>query len=329
MSSLNGKKILFFAPKFFNYEIAIQEELEKQGAIVHLYDERGNPSSIEKIIIRKCPFLLKSKIYKYYKKIVASESNFTPDYIFFLSPESATKECLELLKNTFPNTYFILYMYDSLKNKNAKFIYQYFDKCLSFDPEDCKNYNFIFRPLFFMNSFEVSNKKTVYKYDFCFIGTIHSDRAKILYQLKKTFDLNGYSYFYYLYIPGKLMYLLRWCTNKYVRKFGNKYIYSKPIEKKIVSDVSEHTKYIIDINHPKQIGLTIRTIEMLGLKRKILTTNENIKNYDFYNPCNQIVVSRKNVVLPSSTITDDYENVDDKIYYSYSLKSWVLQVFSL
>lgn len=329
MSSLEGKKVLFFAPKFFNYEGAIKEELERQGAVVHLYDERGNPSSLEKIIIRKCPFLLKSKIYNYYKNIIDSEKDFSPDYVFFLSPETATKECMDLLRRTFPSAKYILYMYDSLENKNAKYIYSCFDRCLSFDSDDCKNYGFVFRPLFFMNSFESSSTVQDFKYDFCFIGTIHSDRAKILYQLKKQFDSKGYSYFYYLYVPGKMMYIFRWLLDKYVRKFGRKYIYTVPIEKTVVSDVSEHSKYIIDINHPKQIGLTMRTIEMLGLKRKILTTNENIKAYDFYRPTNQIIVSRKNVVIPTNSVSDSYETIDEKVYTSYNLKSWIMQVFDI
>lgn len=329
MSLLQGKKILFFAPKFFGYENAIKDELESQGAVVHLYDERDNPSSLEKIIIRKCPFLLKNKIYSYYKRIINTEEKFSPDYVFFLSPETATKECINLLRNNFPAAKFILYMYDSLRNKNAKYIYKYFDRCLSFDPDDCKRYNFIFRPLFFMNSFEASKNVQNYKYDFCFIGTIHSDRAKILYQLKKQFDANDYSYFYYLYVPGKMMYMLRWIFDKYVRKFGEKYIHTVPIEKKVVSDVSKHSKCIIDINHPKQIGLTMRTIEMLGLKRKILTTNENIKDYDFYNPANQIVVSRKNIIIPKQNVSEIYETLDDKIYNLYNLKSWVLRIFDL
>ena len=329
MSSLSGKRILFFAPKFFNYELAIKEEMQRQGATVHLYDERGNPSSIEKIIIRKWHFLLKSKIHKYYKNVVDLEKEFFPDYIFFLSPEAATKECIELMKSVFPKAKLILYMYDSLKNKNAKYIYKFFDKCLSFDSDDCKNYGFFFRPLFFANSFEPSNTEIEYEHDFCFIGTIHSDRARILYQLRKQFDTNGYSYFYYLYIPGKLMYVLRWIFDRYVRKFDKKYIYTTPIEKDRVAEVSEHSRCIIDINHPKQTGLTMRTIEMLGLKKKLLTTNEHIKDYDFYNPSNQIVVSRKNIIVPADNVTDRYAAVDDEIYNSYSLNAWVLQVFDI
>lgn len=327
MSSLQGKKILFFAPKFFGYELAIKKELEQQGAIVHLYDERGNPSSLEKIIIRKFSFFIKSKIYNYYKEIIDSEKKNSPDYVFFLSPETVTKECIDMLKLVFPAAKFILYMYDSLRNKNARYVYKLFDRCLSFDFVDCKNFGFVFRPLFFMNSFEPKKKVLEYKYDFCFIGTIHSDRAKILYQLKEQFDANSFSYFYYLYIPGKLMYILRWILDKYVRKF--KKIYTVSIDKSEVSEISERSRYIIDINHPSQIGLTMRTIEMLGLKRKLLTTNENIKDYDFYRPENQIVISRKNICIPINDVTDKYKTIDDKIYNSYSLSSWILQVFDL
>ncbi len=252
MSSLEGKKILFFAPKFFNYENIIKEALENKGAEVHLYDERGNPSSIGKILIRKVSFLIKKKIFRYYKAIVNQEKRFHPDYIFFLSPETATSECISLLKENFPDAKFILYMYDSLQNKNARKIYALFDRCLSFDSEDCKQYGFVFRPLFYSKSFVLSSEIKEYDYDFCFIGTVHSDRAKILYDLKTFCDKNNLRYYYYLYIPGILMLYVRRLLDKNIRKL-NDYIHLEAISKSEVSYISERSKYIIDINHPKQV----------------------------------------------------------------------------
>lgn len=329
MSSLQGKKVLFFAPKFFNYEVAIKEEIECQGATVHLYDERCNPSSLEKIIIRKCPFFMKNKIFKNYSLIIKKEEDFSPDYIFFLSPETATKECIDLMKKTWPNSLFILCMYDSIKNKNAKNIYMLFDRCLSFDPNDCKKYNFIFRPLFFMKAFEAKNEDISYRYDFSFIGSVHSDRAKILYKLKEEFDKEDLSYYYYLYFPGKLMYLARFILDPYIRKFPKKYLYTKAIDKNTVADISKHTRCIIDINHPKQTGLTMRTIEMLGLNQKILSTNRNIKNYDFYEPLNQLIVDRNKIEIDSTFVKSKYTPVEDSIYSKYKLESWVSDVFNL
>ena len=73
----------------------------------------------------------------------------------------------------------------------------------------------------------------------------------------------------------------------------------------------------------------MRTIEMLGLQRKILTTNPYIKDYDFYNPNNQIIVSRKIIEINPENITDKYESIEEEIYDSYKLKSWVDKVFNV
>lgn len=64
---------------------------------------------------------------------------------------------------------------------------------------------------------------------------------------------------------------------------------------KIISD----SKCILDSSQDGQIGLAIWIIEYLGAKRKVITTNADVKNYDFY--------KEKNVY----------------IYKKYSLKSWL------
>ena len=201
MSLLQGKKILFFAPRFFGYENEICKEIENQGGIVKFYDERNNPSSVEKIFLRKAHFLMESKITRYYKNVCIKEQTFNPDYVLFISPETVNEKSVHTLKETFPDAKFILYMWDSIENKNAKKVYKLFDKCLSFDSEDCKTYGFKFRPLFFIKAFEkeAATSTDACKYDFSFIGSVHSDRARILNRLKKIFDKNDLSYFYYIY----------------------------------------------------------------------------------------------------------------------------------
>ena len=53
---MKGKRVLLFAPRFFGYENYIKEEIERQGGVVRLYDERNHPSAVEKILIRKAHF---------------------------------------------------------------------------------------------------------------------------------------------------------------------------------------------------------------------------------------------------------------------------------
>lgn len=329
MSSLQGKKVLFFAPKFFGYENEICKEIEAQGGIVKFYDERNNPSSIEKVLLRKAHFLMENKITNYYKCVSEKERDFNPNYVLFISPETVNKKSIIFLKKIFVKSKFILYMWDSIENKNAKHVYQYFDKCLSFDTNDCKKYGFKFRPLFFIRAFEKEINTKKCKYDFSFIGSIHSDRAKILNQLRKCFDLSKLKYFYYLYVPGKLMLFTRTLLSKDFRELKKAgFVHISSISKNDISEITANSNYIIDINHPKQIGLTMRTIEMLGAHRKILTTNKYIREYDFFNSSNQIVVSRNSINIDVTHLINGYSNVTETVYNKYKISTWLKEIFS-
>lgn len=324
---LKNKKVLLFAPKFFNYEQLIKQSIEEKGAIVHLYDERNNPSSLDKILYRKAKFLMKRKIKTFYDEISKSEIDFGPDYVVFINPETIDDYSISKLKSSFVNSKFIVYMWDSCENKNVKKYFRYFDKCLSFDRNDCEKYNLQFRPLFYNRQFE-ENNNTEYKYAFSFIGTVHSDRAKILGEIKKICDENNLPYYFYLYVPGRLLLGLRLLLNPAFRKWDKNYIHIKPLNNEEAAKVLASSYYIIDINHPKQTGLTMRTIEMIGLNRKILTTNMDVVNYDFYNTVNQMVIDRNKVSIPIEDIRKPYQVVEKNIYDKYSISSWIEDIFS-
>ena len=183
-----------------------------------------------------------------------------------------------------------------------------------------------FRPLFYIKTMQAQRVDS-YKYDFSFIGTIHSDRAEILYNLKKYCDEHGLTYYYYLYIPGNLLYTMRKATDSYVRKLGQ-YIHLEPTSKKTIAEISENTRCVIDINHPKQTGLTMRTIEMLGLHQKILTTNQNVRNYDFYEPGNQLVIGRDEIKIDKGLLGKPYVSVPEDVYEEYSIHSFVMDIFN-
>ena len=328
IDNLKGKRVLMFCPKFFNYQELIKIEIENQGATVHLYDERNNPSSIEKMLLRKTRFLVEKKISKFYSNVIEKESRFDPDYIFFVNIEAAGKTELKKLHKKFPDSKFVLYMWDSSKNKsNLRNILTFFDKKFSFDRDDCEKYGMQFRPLFYSESVKVKNNKNNFKYDVSFIGTIHSDRAKILYQIKKYCEKNNLSYYFYLYVPGGLLLFLRMIFTVDLKKWGKKYIHTIPLDKNKVSEISNATRCVIDINHPDQTGLTMRTIEMLGLKRKMMTTNSNIRAYDFYRSENQFIIDRNNFSLDINKLKNEYVNIPDDIYKKYSLKNWVDDIF--
>lgn len=78
-----------------------------------------------------------------------------------------------------------------------------------------------------------------------------------------------------------------------------------------------------------QRGLTMRNIEMIGLKKKLVTTNKDIIHYDFYNPQNICIIDRSNPIIPDSFIKLPYLDIPQEIYQLYYIESWIRDVLSL
>ena len=72
----------------------------------------------------------------------------------------------------------------------------------------------------------------------------------------------------------------------------------------------------------------MRSIEMLGAERKLITTNAAIKEYDFYNPNNICVIDRNNPVIDKQFLSIPYESVSPELYHKYSLDGWLEYIFT-
>ena len=64
----------------------------------------------------------------------------------------------------------------------------------------------------------------------------------------------------------------------------------------------------------------MRTIEMVGLRKKLITTNAEIVNYDFYDSSNICIINRNSPVLDQNFISVPYKELPDSIYQKYSLR---------
>jgi hypothetical protein len=333
MILLNKKKILLIAARFFGYEEEIKSKLEELGAQVDYYDQRPSNSFFAKGLIRINKNLLTRKIEKYYATIIERTRYTEYDFVLFISPETITKRSYFELRKAQPKARFILYMWDSIKNKgkNTHDIISHFDDRFSFDREDCNisHWNIKYRPLFFLNAYTEISERPKKKYDLLFIGTIHSDRFKILSQIEAICRQQNLSWFYYMYFPSKLLYYLRSLRDYTLwRRTLNDFQFH-PLSKQEITALIETSQGIIDIQHPQQIGLTMRTIEVLGARRKLLTTNTDIVNYDFYHPNNIYVLDRNNLKIDTSFFNRKMVRVDDFIYNRYSIDGWISEVFSL
>jgi hypothetical protein len=324
--NIKDKKIIIICPKYFQYEQKIVNRLINLGAIVFYIDERPNNTSLSKIFIRLFPFLYSIKINSYYNKKI--KGMIPCDIVVVINPECLTLNILNQIKIVTKASKYILYMWDSFSNKKyARKLIPFFDKTLTFDPDDAEKLQLVFRPLFFY--FGKRNEKIYQEMiDMSFVGTGHSDRVKIIEIIKKQCKDLKLRYSFYLYLQSPLIYLFHKITNKSFKDIKNTYFHYKPITYNDYINISKISKVIIDIEHPKQKGLTMRTFEVLGNKKKLITTNSTIRNYDFYNDFNILIIDRIKPSITQEFIERKYQEISEELFYKYSIDGWLEDIFS-
>jgi hypothetical protein len=90
----------------------------------------------------------------------------------------------------------------------------------------------------------------------------------------------------------------------------------------------EQSHIIVDVHHPGQNGLTMRTIESLGAHKKLITTNSSVVQCDFFHSDNIIVIDRLSPVIPPAFFTSEYQTIAKPIYRKYSLAEWLQEIFA-
>ena len=326
---IKNKTVLYIGPKFFRYEVEIQNTIKSLGGDVDFFDERPKNTFFVKALIRlNLKIFLAPIINNYYLDIFSKVSKKKYDYVFIIAPETLDYKKIAKLKKIQPNSKFILYMWDSFSNKNSFNTIDLFDKIISFDSRDAKKYNLNFLPLFYIKDYEsIREDITDFKYDLCITATAHSDRYIIAEKLQKQISNYGLVMFSYFYLPNKIIY---WIRKIFLKKYGYgnivNFSFSFLTQNEIIKKI-EKSKVVLDINHPLQYGLTSRCLEALGANRKLITTNENIKNYDFYNKSNIRVIDRKNPIIEANFFDSKYIKPKNEIYQKYSIKNWLINIF--
>lgn len=331
MLDLHNKRILFFAPTFFGYEYDIKKRMETAGAVVDMFDERGNNKNIVKALIRLNPHLIRKYIESYYEKVLNTTHSINYDYVFFLKIEAATKKVLEKIRLFHPEAKLYLYEFDSIQNyRHTLELIPLFDKVWSFDRYDCDKYNLNFLPLFYNTEYaEVAAASNTFKYDTLFVGTIHSDRYHYVKAIETQINEYGGTTCSWQYFPSILLYYRMKFRNSYFRQNAKRKDFKfTSISKSDLLSLIGQSRILIDSQHPKQTGLTMRTFEALGARRKLITTNPHVMEYDFYRENNVLIVDRNNPIIPLSFIKAPYEELPNEIYNKYSLSSWLSNIFN-
>lgn len=327
-NSLQGKKVLYVAPRFFGYEKEIEVELVRRGAEVDFVLDRPFDTPLMKAITKVRRDWIISSAERYYSAELNNLGNKEYDLVFVISGQTLSATTLACWRAASPAAKFILYMWDSFANRrSAVDNLHFFDHCFSFDKNDSVKYGLNFRPLFFSPGFEVAQQVDP-KFDISFVGTAHTDRYAVVSAVRQKLG-NKVSSFWYLFLQAKWVFWIYKIINPVFRKAKISDFNFLSLSKSAVQEIFSSSKAILDIEHPLQTGLTMRTLEALGSKKKLITTNSDVSGYDFFSPENICVIDRGFPEIPADFLSGSYVDVSPEIYQKYRLEGWVSEILDI
>lgn len=329
LNKLEGKSILVIMPFFFDYQKDILKCLSVYGANIYMINESLDDKSLFDKIFR---VYMKKRYYKKLREHYIKNFEKLPqhlDYIFVIKGSTLKESEIHWLKTHYESAKFIIYQWDSVVNyPDAVALADFFDRCYTFDRTDAEKYGWKYRALFFDANDEYICKNEI-SYDLTYICSLHSRRAELYKKIKAMSESGKIRLFDYLYF-GKWG-LLR---QKYIKRnlrydIDLKSIKLKPLNRRAMDQIYKESKCLLDYKYDGQEGLTIRTIESIGYKCKLITNNKRIVDEDFYNANNIYVYDLDSFDIPADFLNTPYEDVPDSIYYKYSIRGWIDEIFEL
>jgi hypothetical protein len=324
---LKGKKVLFFCPKTFGYETEILAELQKMGAEVTFHSDKPAEHTWSKAIIRLLPKLGWYYADKYFKSWITYHGPENCDVVFIVKGEGLSPNFLLLLKYKYPNAKVLLHLWDSIANvKYTDRKIPIVDEFSSFDPVDCKRLpNARYRPLFFVNSYLNSASYKRNKAIF-FIGTLNGDRPKVICKVLRSLG-QDVTFNYWLFVRSKLELVLRKLFDRSLARLNSSRFLFTSMSRETISLHLSQCSAVLDIEHPKQSGLTMRTFEVIASGKKLITTNNSIREHSFYNPARICIIDRNDPTMPLGFMDGDLPALPIDFLDNYSLRGWLIDIF--
>lgn len=328
MKSLEGKRILLVAPRFFGYERDIRSELERRGALVDWLPDRPFDTPLMTALTRiKTQWVLPAAN-RLYERLLSQMGVTHYDTVLVVNGQTLSIKMLRELRSSFPSAKFVLYMWDSMENRRGVVDnLPLFDATYSFDPHSARQYGMHLRPLFFSKGFERPPQNN-FQYSLSFVGTAHTDRYAVASQLRRSLPA-GLSSYWYLYLQAPWVYHAYRLSNSAMRGARREEFHFVPLAKTTVQSIFSSSRAILDIEHPRQRGLTMRTFETMGSHKKLITTNAQVRDYDFFNKDNICVVNRAVPRVTTAFLESPFVEIPPEIYQRYSIEGWVDEVLNL
>ena len=190
-----------------------------------------------------------------------------------------------------------MYFWNKINKDNEHLLKKDIDRFYTFDLDDVNKYGIRYNSQFYTKKIKIKEKKE--KYDVCFLGR-DKGRKEEIDKIKSEFEKRS--------------------IKSNIRVINNEKQFM-PYRKYL--KMIENSKCILDIVSNNQTGVSLRAMESLFFKKKLITNNKSIVKYDFYNQNNVFIIGIDKCDTINSFINSDYKSIDDKIVSNYDFENWL------
>lgn len=326
--NFKGKTIVLGAPTDFNFSEIIEQELRHMGFDVVSISYSRAGFKYKNIFQRLESFFHKNFLgQRDYKQRLCTkhveeitmkrlEEVTYADYALLIRPDQYSEEVVNKIKQI---AYHVCaYQWDGLGRFPAvkKYI-TWFDHFFVFDPSDVSAQSNL-RPI---TNFYTESVKPYYdtesRSDAYYLGTYIRDRAAEVEDILTTLQSLG------LHVKHHICY-----RGSDSRKFKHLDTTRDLLTYAQNLHLAYNTKLLIDVSNHVHKGLSFRTFEALGFGKKLITTNRDVCQYDFYHPNNIFIWGGHDQSDLEAFLNVPYIPVAQEIREKYSFSNWISYVFS-
>ena len=313
-------KVLLISHKFYDYHNVIKDGIERLGYDCDGYCFANGFLYRLFLHIPYCEKISKKIRENHFRRHIPKYAN-PYDFVIVVRGSALSVKNHELLRQLNPSSKFSLYIWDDIAYDVEELaIRHFYDKVFSYNPQECKKYGMIFRPMFYDNS--IDNGGLNKDIDIFYIGTSRSNRADFMDRIVENTKSYGLKYkiiirsnLYRFLIDRKKVHHWRYSNFRNV-SYYEMFTYLK---RSVCS---------VELCPQGQEALTTRAFEALYTKTKIITTNRSISQYDFYNPSNVLIVDEENPVIPVEWIQEPFCEIEKSVLDKYSLDVFCRELLS-
>jgi len=220
----------------------------------------------------------------------------SPNIIYYISKKNRKK-----------NNRLIFWFWNPVREEYLKPLRKNDWEIWTFDKSEAERYYLNYNTQFYFNSFQPSSNEI--KNDVLFVGR-DKGRREYLQFLQQEFKRQGLDNHFFISKN------LKW-YEKLSKTAGNYMPYQS------VLDLIGTSRAILDIVQDGQTGLTRRPLEALFLDRKLITNNQDIENYDFYDKQNIFILGKDDLSKIAPFIHSPMKHIPQEVKNYYDFSEWL------